>query len=213
MNLTLPPVEVLTVPLFCRYIGHACYIFMIPLQFLVECINTRWFSLQQQEKASWKQHLKNTTDFCRKQLAQSVFELEDRVRGKQRHHMSFMLRTGLLLSILFTIPAYLWYVSVNLISMSTLTVVFNTGCFWAYIFSIFMLGDPVRLEKFLAVGLSVFGVVIMAFSQEDDDSPTNDVNPSLSSFVGLGVAVVAALTYGFYEVTFLRSLSPFCHSS
>jgi drug/metabolite transporter (DMT)-like permease len=172
---------------------------MIPLQFLVECINTRWFSLQQQEKTSWKQHLKDTIDFCRKQLVQSVFELEDRVQGNQRHHTSFMLRTGLLLSILFTIPAYLWYVSVNLISMSTLTVVFNTGCFWAYIFSIFMLGDPVRLEKFVAVGLSVLGVVIMAFSQEDDDNPTNDVNqlddaPSFSSFLGLGVAVVAALT-------------------
>ncbi|CAO3589151.1 unnamed protein product [Absidia cylindrospora] len=205
-------------PYFILYIGHACYTFMIPIQFIVECINIRWFSLQRQEKPSWQQHIRDTIGYCRKQLTQSVLELEEQVQNKQQHHTSFMLRTVLTLSILFTIPAYLWYLSVNFISMSTLTVIFNTGCFWAYIFSIFMLGDAILLSKFLAVGLSVLGVVVMAFGQDDvehggDDSQnqdtlTNSSYSSFSSIVGLNVAVVAALTYGFYEVYYKKYATP-----
>ncbi|KAI8096521.1 uncharacterized protein BX664DRAFT_324178 [Halteromyces radiatus] len=207
-------------PYFILYIGHACYILMIPIQFTVECIHTRWFALQQQEKPSWQQHIRETMDYCRKQLKEAIIELEDQVQGKHQHYTSFLLRTGLILSILFTIPAYLWYLSVNLISMSTLTVIFNTGCFWAYVFSIFMLGDSILLSKCLAVGLSVLGVVVMALGQ-DKQNDTDDnmimqqqsmniatTTSSLTSIIGLNVAVVAALTYGFYEVYYKKYATP-----
>ncbi|CAO3630827.1 unnamed protein product [Cunninghamella blakesleeana] len=47
-------------PYFILYIGHVCYIAMIPLQLIVEFIRLRWFSRQYHEKPSWIQQIKDT---------------------------------------------------------------------------------------------------------------------------------------------------------
>ncbi|KAI9303457.1 hypothetical protein BJ944DRAFT_204354 [Cunninghamella echinulata] len=197
-------------PYFILYIGHVCYIAMIPIQLVVEFIQLRWFSTSStyQEKPSWSQQLQDTLCHCKKELTHSIIELEDRVQGSQQY-VSFMIRQGILLAVLFTIPAYLWYISVNLISMSNLTVIFNTGCFFAYLFSIFMLGDAVILSKVIAVALSILGVVVMSVDQDNNNNnDTASLQSPPSSFIGFMVAALSAIAYGYYEVYYKKYATP-----
>ncbi|ORX51582.1 hypothetical protein DM01DRAFT_1307325 [Hesseltinella vesiculosa] len=211
-------------PYLILYIGHCFYIAMGPLQFILELIRSHWRSRNQQEKPNFGQQIRDTWSFCNKHMKRSLIVLETQVRGPPldqqprlpsqplpAHTIWFGFWTLLILSILFTVPTYLWYLSVNLISMSTLTVIFNTGCFWAYLFSIWMLGDSIQLSKLIAVALSILGVVVMTLDQDDLVNSTlsaRDFSSSLSSVIGILVAVGSALSYGYYEVHYKKFATP-----
>ncbi|KAI8068300.1 hypothetical protein BC940DRAFT_299632 [Gongronella butleri] len=209
-------------PYFILYIGHCFYIVMAPLQFVLELLRTRWLVRQQQEKPSWHRQVQDTWAYCIKHVKHSLLALEANVAGNDEllaassaplpaSTARFGIFTLLVLSVLFTIPAYLWYVSVNLVSMATLTVVFNSGCFWAYLFSIWMLGDRVLASKMVAVALAILGVVIMSFEQDTGanmGAETRDLTSSLSSFMGILVSVASAVSYGYYEVHYKKYATP-----
>ncbi|KAJ2842814.1 hypothetical protein IWW36_005771, partial [Coemansia brasiliensis] len=73
---------------------------------------------------------------------------------------------------LLNASAYLWYVAVGLSSMSKVTAIYNTSCFFAYLFSVLLLGDRVQMIKCAAVVVSIIGVVFMALvdPHSDDDA-------------------------------------------
>ncbi|KAI7861462.1 hypothetical protein BDF14DRAFT_1976007 [Spinellus fusiger] len=176
-------------PYFLLYISHSCYVFLLPLQFIAECITraytTRpssvWFLIKTTYADGWAQ------------VTASLLQLQPSLR--------FLFSTALSLSLLLTLPAYLWYVSVNLTSMSNLTAIYNTGCFFAYVFSIWLLHDTLVAAKMGAILLCLLGVLCMAL-WHPEDSPANN------SLVGIAVAVVSAASYGFYEVYYKKYASP-----
>ncbi|KAJ2327811.1 hypothetical protein GGH92_009983, partial [Coemansia sp. RSA 2673] len=67
-----------------------------------------------------------------------------------------------LLATLLNSSAYLWYVAVGFTSMSKVTAIYNTSCFFAYLFSVLMLKERVQVIKCIAVAVSIIGVVFMA---------------------------------------------------
>ena len=123
-----------------------------------------------------------------------------------------------ILAVLLTIPAYLWYVSVGLTSAANLTAIYNTGCFFAYLFSILMLHDRLVAAKVCAVGLCIAGVFIMAYGSQqatvdDDNGQTDSSAPDPSNLIGIIVAVLSAVSYGFYESLLQEvclALAPLC---
>lgn len=193
---------------------------MIPIQYLAECIARRTDSGK-----GLLSLMKDTARTCRSDLLESIYELQRQVLGQQHSDAALLLlscrfitHTMLWLAILLTIPAYLWYVSVNLTSMSNLTAIYNTGCFFAYLFSIWMLGDRLVATKLVAVVLCMAGVFAMAFwpsdsTDQDAESPSSgeerqDGMDSYSSALGILVAVVGAAAYGFYEVYYKKYATP-----
>ncbi|KAL0092524.1 hypothetical protein J3Q64DRAFT_1633677 [Phycomyces blakesleeanus] len=149
-------------------------------------------------------HVIETAGHCKNELAQSLLELQGRVKGENttnRLSIRFIISTGLWLAILLTLPAYLWYVSVNLTSMSNLTAIYNTGCFFAYVFSVWLLHDRLMATKIAAILLCMIGVFLMAFWTPGDQ-------PAQSQTLGISVAVLGAALYGFYEVYYKKYASP-----
>ncbi|KAI8575084.1 hypothetical protein K450DRAFT_263411 [Umbelopsis ramanniana AG] len=205
-------------PYFILYIGHSSYMLMLPLQFITEYMK-RFKSLQSTgiknqcvevfhlAYADFKVSLAELVRHVRSDDYQTA-SLEDASEDQliktlrmSSQQASYLVKISVALAIMITVPAYLWYITVNLISMANLTAVYNTACFWAYLFSILLLGERIVTQKVLAVILCVFGVLIMAlWSSEDTD---NRHNP-----LGIPLAVAGAVAYGYYEVFYKQYASP-----
>jgi drug/metabolite transporter (DMT)-like permease len=168
---------------------------MIPLQIAAEYI---------QQSHSRRSSLNQTIKDCLSSFKLSLSELQYRVQGSTDSTFKFILRTSLTLSILLTLPSYIWYLSVNLTTMSNLTAIYNTGCFFAYLFSILMLHDRIIAAKVGAVMLCLAGVLAMACWPTDN----NTAIPRTSDWIGIVVATVGASLYGFYEVFYKKYASP-----
>jgi drug/metabolite transporter (DMT)-like permease len=216
--LALPLPFCLTLPGH-RYIGHSSYMLILPLQFITEYVK-RWKSLRsttlrdqcieviQLSYADFKVDLAALVRHVRPDDYQTAASMEDASEDEllksfrmSRQQSAYLLQITLALAIMITVPAYLWYITVNLISTASLTAVYNTACFWAYLFSILLLGDRIVTRKVLAIVLCIFGVLVMAlWSSENTD---NRHNP-----LGIPLAVAGAVAYGYYEVFYKQYASP-----
>ncbi|KAF9584113.1 hypothetical protein BGW38_007533 [Lunasporangiospora selenospora] len=122
----------------------------------------------------------------------------------------------LTMTILFMVPSYLWYTGVALTSMANLTAIYNTACFFAYLFSVLLLREKIVLNKVIAVFLSLLGVGIIFLASRLHSNPPDDDNKAQvvgkSSIVGDTVALVCAALYGFEEVMYKKYASVKIHS-
>jgi drug/metabolite transporter (DMT)-like permease len=180
---------------------------MIPLQLIAEYIQLR------KHNKSMYQNLIETINKSKQSVTNSMIELQYRVQGNHVFPARFIIKTSLWLSILLTLPAYIWYLSVNLTSMSNLTAIYNTGCFFAYLFSIFMLHDRLVAAKVGAVMLCMFGVLAMACWPAQNGQPGNDLQDQAigsggREWIGIAVSSIGAALYGFYEVYYKKYASP-----
>ncbi|CAI2178398.1 15850_t:CDS:1 [Funneliformis geosporum] len=119
--------------------------------------------------------------------------------------MIYIFKISLLFAIGICTPGYIWYIAVNLTTMAKLTAIFNTSCFWAYVFSIILLNESIRIEKVFAVCLSITGVAVMALS-----IPNNEKDQENANIIEVGdfIACFGALFYGLYEVLYKKLGSP-----
>jgi drug/metabolite transporter (DMT)-like permease len=115
----------------------------------------------------------------------------------------YILKISLLFACLIGIPGYIWYIAVNLTTMAELTAIYNTSCFWAYLFSIILLDESIRAEKIIAIFLSIAGVVIMTLSDSKDNG-----HFSIVTLMGDLLSCFGALMYGLYQVLYKKLGSP-----
>jgi len=86
--------------------------------------------------------------------------------------------------------------------MANLTAIYNTACFFAYIFSILLLKEKIVRNKVLAVVLSLVGVAIISLTSRGSSDSDGD-SAKASNKVGLlgdVLSLVGAALYGFEEV-------------
>ncbi|CAG8564051.1 18_t:CDS:1 [Funneliformis mosseae] len=114
--------------------------------------------------------------------------------------MIYIFKISLLFAIIICTPGYIWYVAVNLTTMAKLTAIYNTSCFWAYVFSIILLNETIRIEKVFSVILSITGVMVMSLLIPNERA--NNIE------VGDFIACFGALVYGLYEVLYKKLGSP-----
>ncbi|KAI8968525.1 hypothetical protein BDF20DRAFT_896870 [Mycotypha africana] len=222
-------------PYFILYISHSCYIFMLPLQFFAEYFSSCHHSNKEEDGneqesrryLSIHERLHDVIQEIVSCVTVSLDALQYRHEGNSgnpsddsssnKKRILLLLKLCLILAVLLTLPSYIWYVSVNLTSMSNLTAIYNTGCFFAYLFNILMLHDRLVLSKGFAVILSMLGVLTMAIwadssSDEGDSSSLLNGNSSggenTNSWLGIAVATSGAAFYGFYEVYYKKYASP-----
>ncbi|KAF9430079.1 hypothetical protein BGZ94_008443, partial [Podila epigama] len=135
----------------------------------------------------------------------TTFSAKD--RAALRNHL-FWVVFGM--TTLFMVPSYLWYFCVTLTSMANLTAIYNTACFFAYIFSIVLLKEKIVRNKVIAVVLSLVGVAIIGLTTknpEEDASAMGKVR-----WVGDVLSLIGAALYGFEEVMYKKYASPKIHS-
>ncbi|KAF9111962.1 hypothetical protein BGX27_004183 [Mortierella sp. AM989] len=112
---------------------------------------------------------------------------------------------------LFMVPSYLWYTCVAMTSMANLTAIYNTACFFAYLFSVILLKEKIVPNKVLAVFLSLFGVAIISLTVGDSTAPEGSGVKGSSratvSIVGDVLALIGAALYGFEEVVYKKYAS------
>ncbi|CAG8587634.1 8756_t:CDS:2 [Ambispora gerdemannii] len=132
-----------------------------------------------------------------------------------RPTVKYLLRLSFVFSLFICVPAYLWYIAVNLTTMANLTAIYNISFFFAYLFSILFLGEDLKRIKVFSVVLCIIGVLIMSYGNKSDGN--NKLNTDLkyggngyskSIIAGNFIALIGALLYGLYEVLFKKYLSP-----
>ncbi|RHZ79028.1 hypothetical protein Glove_152g16 [Diversispora epigaea] len=96
--------------------------------------------------------------------------------------------------------------------MSNLTAIYNTSCFWAYVFSILMLGESLKIRKISAVCLSIIGIIILTFFKKDSKIPSHGNNiinrDEYGFFPGDLIAIFSAILCGLCEVIYKKYASP-----
>ena len=140
--------------------------------------------------------------------------------SKESHRSPFryMIKTMAIVTCSLTVAGGSWYVAVDLTSASDLTAIYNCSAFFAYAFSIPLLGDKLRFDKVFAVAVAIAGVLVVAYG---DSGPTKHSSKSGGSVGGgedpedasnrtLGNIVigVGSVLYGLYEVLYKKLACP-----
>lgn len=88
--------------------------------------------------------------------------------------------------------------------MANLTAIYNTACFFAYLFSILLLKEKIVRNKVLAVVLSLVGVAIISLTSRSSSNPDDEDSAKASAnktgLLGDMLSLVGAALYGFEEV-------------
>ncbi|KAL7754170.1 hypothetical protein RI367_000151 [Sorochytrium milnesiophthora] len=136
-----------------------------------------------------------------------------------------LYKRAVVLTVLFTLPSYMWYVAVNGTTMSDLTAVYNTSSFFAYVFSVLLRvgGERFELRRISAVLMSLIGVTLVSLVTP---AAINPPQPPLPGSPGSGiperipqhpeqhfrwgnlVGAIAAMLYGFYEAVYKKYAVP-----
>ena len=149
-----------------------------------------------------------------------VQSADPHLTAKEAHKSPFryMVRTMAIVTCSLTVAGGSWYVAVDLTSASDLTAIYNCSAFFAYAFSIPLLGDKFRWNKVFAVAVAIAGVMVVVYG---DSGPTKHSSKSGGSVGGgeepeeasnrtLGNIVIGigSVLYGFYEVLYKKLACP-----
>ncbi|KAF9975262.1 hypothetical protein BGZ73_001153 [Actinomortierella ambigua] len=146
------------------------------------------------------------------------------VTSRERKVLGWHLfRLALVMTTLYMVPSYLWYACVALTSMANLTAIYNTSCFFAYLFSVLILKDRIVANKVVAVFLSLLGVAIISLLTHQEDSEPSNLDEQQSSPNATGgfsiqmsevalwgnlLALFGAALYGLEEVIYKKYAVP-----
>jgi drug/metabolite transporter (DMT)-like permease len=186
------------------YLTHGSWVLLWPFQLLVIRIQKRKLSW----KAFWRRHV-----YLLRTTAQMVESGDLYLTSRDCHKspIPYMFRTTALLTSALTIAGASWYVAVNLTTASDLTAIYNCSAFFAYVFSVILLNDKVRLDKVFSVLIAIAGVLVVAYgdsgwAKKPDASSTRDDADTRT--LGNIIIGVGSILYGLYEVLYKRSACP-----
>src|SRR5690606_8937884 len=93
--------------------------------------------------------------------------------GKRPAPLRYMAWTTATVTTALTIAGLAWYIAVSMTTPSDLTAIYNCSAFFAYAFSVPLLKEPLRLDKSIAVGVAIAGVLFVARGDgaADDAAP------------------------------------------
>ncbi|KAJ2579254.1 hypothetical protein GGH95_003199, partial [Coemansia sp. RSA 1836] len=170
-------------PYFILWVSHSLWVVILPLHAAYERLKRRRRTLGELRLEALVGSAKLIVQ--RRQRAQqgAAYEAlhagEDdgaRALALSRPGWVVLRAAGLaaLLAALLNASAYLWYVAVGFASMSKVTAIYNTSCFFAYLFSVLLLRERVQAVKCAAVGVSIVGVALMALGDAGADVALGD---------------------------------------
>lgn len=117
-----------------------------------------------------------------------------------------MLRKITFITCALTVAGSTWYVAVSLTTPGDLTAIYNCSAFFAYAFSIPLLGEKVKMEKVVSVAVAILGVLIVAYG--DGKSGEQAEAEGSTRVLGNVIIGVGSVLYGFYEVLYKKMACP-----
>ncbi len=194
------------------WLTHGSWSTLYPIQLLIIRIQKRKLSWP----AFWRRHksLVRTTA----QMVQSQ-DLYLSPTTTARQPWSYMLKTTAFITTFLTMAGGSWYVAVNLTSPSDLTAIYNCSAFFAYVFSILLLNDKLRMDKMVSVALAIVGVLVVAYGDSEEPKHGShsggSTNPNQdpgdrpdSKLVGNLMIGIGSVMYGLYEVLYKKYACP-----
>ena len=104
-----------------------------------------------------------------------------------------------LFSFIATASGYTWYKSLTETIISLNNAIYQSGPLFVFIFSVFLLGEKVTMQKCLAVVVCTTGVILITFSKGNDHSS----NHKEETAMGYILVVISTALYAIFEVWFL----------
>ncbi|CAG8559496.1 7309_t:CDS:2 [Acaulospora morrowiae] len=199
-------------PYFILWVAHSIWIIVLPLQFAFRPHLREYI----QEFLSIGGELFNTVKPSYHPVHIDFEDADDipSIINYLRHDpvVSYLLKISAFYASCVCLVGYSWYIAVNLTTTAKLTTIYNTSCFWTYVFSIILLGELVKMVKIGAVCLSIAGVIIMSFFNDDQkiSQPDDDIAIFYDSIFTSGdlIAFSGAVLYGLCEVLYKKYVSP-----
>ncbi|KAJ4157437.1 hypothetical protein NW754_009081 [Fusarium falciforme] len=183
------------------YFTHGSWIVLWPVQLLILRFQKRdipWPVFWKRHK----QHLRTTAIMIETQTL-DVFHLSIQHRARP---IRYIIRFTVIITCALTVAGLSWYIAVSLTTPSDLTAIYNCSAFFAYVFSVPLLHEPLRLDKSVAVLIAIAGVLVVAYGDTKSEG-TKDVEAS-NRFFGNLVIGVGSVLYGLYEVLYKRFACP-----
>ena len=188
------------------YFTHGSWVVLWPVQLLCLRIAQRdvpWPTF-------WRRHkqlLKSTAMMVETQL----MDVTSNSVLRRSRPIRYMVRTTAFITSALTIAGLSWYIAVSLTTPSDLTAIYNCSAFFAYVFSVPILKEPLRLDKSVAVFIAVAGVLVVAYGDTKAPSEDGTSEPDASAsgrFFGNIVIGIGSVLYGLYEVMYKRFACP-----
>ncbi|KAL8751327.1 MAG: hypothetical protein Q9199_006498 [Rusavskia elegans] len=184
-------------PYAMLYLTHGSWTILWPAQLLIlrlRDFRTPW-------RAFWRRHVQIV-----RTTAQMIVSGDQHLTTKEAHSspVGYMLRKTAIITIALTVGGASWYFAVGITSGSDLTAIYNCSAFFAYAFSIPILGDKFRIDKALAVVVAIAGVMTIAYG----DSKSTGEEKANNRTVGNIVIGIGSVLYGLYEVLYKKLACP-----
>lgn len=124
-----------------------------------------------------------------------------------------MLRKIILITCALTVAGSTWYIAVSLTTPGDLTAIYNCSAFFAYAFSIPLLGERVKMEKVVSVAVAIVGVLIVAYGdggsgERMEKGEKRGEAEGSKRVLGNVIIGVGSVLYGFYEVLYKKMACP-----
>ncbi|RDA88240.1 hypothetical protein CP532_0339 [Ophiocordyceps camponoti-leonardi (nom. inval.)] len=184
------------------YFTHGSWVVLWPAMLLVLRLQKR----DEPWPVFWRRHkqlLVSTVAMIELQTL-DVFSSSARRRARPAF---YLIRTTAFITSALTVAGLSWYVAVSLTTPSDLTAIYNCSAFFAYVFSVPILREPLRLDKSVAVFIAIVGVLIVAYGDTGEAEKSHQPGAG-SRFVGNLVIGIGSVLYGLYEVLYKRYACP-----
>lgn len=156
-------------------------------------------------RAFWRRHI-----YIVRSTAQMVVSQDLHLVSKDAHKspVGYMLRKTAIVTTALTIAGGSWYYAVGMTTASDLTAIYNCSAFFAYAFSIPLLGDKLRFDKAFAVAVAIVGVMTIAYGDSKQAEKGASPDEANNRAVGNIVIGIGSVLYGLYEVLYKKMACP-----
>ncbi|KAI4122820.1 MAG: hypothetical protein LQ341_007267, partial [Variospora aurantia] len=189
-----------------KYLYASFFLALSLVAFVVQTETAKYI----QNKLGWKKpyamlyltHVRTT--------AQMVVSQDLHLRSKEANTspVAYMLRKTALVTTALTVAGASWYYAVGMTSPSDLTAIYNCSAFFAYAFSIPLLGDKLRFDKIFAVAVAIAGVMTIAYGDAKQTEKGGSAEEANNRTAGNIIIGVGSVLYGLYEVLYKKMACP-----
>ncbi|KAF5022397.1 hypothetical protein F66182_5537 [Fusarium sp. NRRL 66182] len=182
------------------FFTHGSWIVLWPVQLLILRFQKRdvpW-------PVFWKRHKQQlrTTAIMIETQTLDVFHISIQHRARP---IRYFVRFTAIITCALTVAGLSWYIAVSLTTPSDLTAIYNCSAFFAYVFSVPLLKEPLRLDKSIAVLIAIAGVLVVAYGDTKEGTASVEAG---NRFLGNLVIGIGSVLYGLYEVLYKRYACP-----
>ncbi|KAG9314341.1 hypothetical protein JVU11DRAFT_5133 [Chiua virens] len=187
-------------PYFIFYVVHSSFLFSFPTHLVYVLLKT-------------KHGLRPLLSSLKLALASQAITLNTERSSTTSISLAKLVVLIIFITTFYNLPGLLWFIAVALASVTDVTAIWNANAFFAYVFSVKLLGLKWSALRLFAVTFATLGVLAVVYGGTTALSPPNsrlnkaDVSSISTPFVGDMLTLVASVLYALYQVLYKKYLA------